>query len=58
VQLCFPGPIINTEIKMVSAECALLSTKCISVISEILEAIGIWVPSAEKLMNSFSIYGG
>lgn len=26
VQLCFPGPIINIEIKMVSAECALLST--------------------------------
>jgi hypothetical protein len=32
--------------------------KCISVISEILEAIGIWVPGAEKFFNGFNIYSG
>lgn len=47
VQLCYPGPTISLEIKM-----------CVSVVSEVLEAIGTWIPAAESLFNKFSIYGG
>lgn len=31
---------------------------CVQAVSELLEAIGLYVPGAEKLMNSFSIYSG
>ncbi|KAL3783390.1 hypothetical protein ACHAWO_012861 [Cyclotella atomus] len=47
VQVCFPGPKITIEIKL-----------CIEVISEILEAIGRWIPSIESFLNAFNIYSG
>jgi len=47
VSVCFPGPVIQLEIKL-----------CVSVVSEILEAIGRWIPAAESFFNKFNIYSG
>jgi len=47
VSVCFPGPVIQLEIKL-----------CVTAVSEILEAIGKWIPAAETYFNKFNIYSG
>lgn len=42
-----PHPNLQMELKL-----------CVDVISDILQAIGRYVPGAEKIMNSYGIYSG